>query len=90
MNRLRNSQTVSDGENNNDRKFSSLVREGGGGLPKLRFVRNAPPWGPDPYHTFPYRIQQGINFSWGLKIPTLEVVTKNGLGMRVARLPGCK
>lgn len=31
MNRLRNSQTVSDGENNNDRKFSSLVREGEGG-----------------------------------------------------------
>ena len=34
MNRLRNSQTVSDEENNNDRKFSSLVREGvcvGGG-----------------------------------------------------------
>ena len=55
-----------------------------------RFVRNAPPWSPDPYHTFLYRIQQGINFSWGLKIPTLEVVTKNGLGMRVARLPGCK
>ena len=56
MNTLRNSQTVSD-EENNDRKFSSLVREvggggGGGELPMLRFERNAPPWGPDPYHPF--------------------------------------
>ena len=57
MNTLRNSQTVSD-EENNDRKFSSLVREVGGGggvggeLPMLRFERNAPPWGPDPYHPF--------------------------------------
>ena len=50
MNRLRNSQTMSD-EENNDRKFSSLVREGGE-LPMLRFERNAPPWGPDPYHPF--------------------------------------
>ena len=50
MNRLRNSQTMSD-EENNDRKFSSLVREGGE-LPMLRFQRNAPPWGPDPYHPF--------------------------------------
>lgn len=50
MNTLRNSQTVSD-EENNDRKFSSLVREGGE-LPMLRFERNAPPWGPDPYHPF--------------------------------------
>ena len=38
-------------EENNDRKFSSLVREGGE-LPMLRFQRNAPPWGPDPYHPF--------------------------------------
>ena len=55
MNTLRNSQSVSD-EENNDRKFSSLVREvgggGGGELPMLRFERNAPPWGPDPYHPF--------------------------------------
>lgn len=43
-------QTMSD-EENNDRKFSSLVREGGE-LPMLRFERNAPPWGPDPYHPF--------------------------------------
>lgn len=50
MNRLRNSQTMSD-EENNDRKFSSLMREGGE-LPMLRFERNAPPWGPDPYHPF--------------------------------------
>ena len=50
MNRLRNSQTMSD-EENNDRKFSSLVREGGE-LPMLRFERSAPPWGPDPYHPF--------------------------------------
>ena len=44
-------------EENNDRKFSSLVRgrvrgEGGGELPMLRFQRKAPPWGPDPYHPF--------------------------------------
>ena len=57
MNRLRNSQTMSD-EENNDRKFSSLVREGvcggggGGRAPCLGFQRNAPPWGPDPYHPF--------------------------------------
>lgn len=82
MNRLRNSQTMSD-EENNDRKFSSLVREG-----VCAWV--CATLGSRPLSPFPYRIQQGINFSWKLKIPTLEVVTKNGLGKRVARLPGCK
>lgn len=87
MNRLRNSQTMSD-EENNDRKFSSLVREGGE-LPMLVWTKCST-LGSRPLSPFPYRIQQGINFSWKLKIPTLEVVTKNGLGKRVARLPGCK
>lgn len=93
MNTLRNSQTVSD-EENNDRKFSSLVREvgggGGWGVTNVKVWTKCSTLGSRPLSPFPYRIQQGINFSWKLKIPTLEVVTKNGLGKRVARLPGCK
>lgn len=95
MNRLRNSQTMSD-EENNDRKFSSLVREGvcvgggGGGVTNVKVSTKGSTLGSRPLSPFPYHIQQGINFSWKLKIPTLEVVTKNGLRKRVARLPGCK
>ena len=93
MNRLRNSQTMSD-EENNDRKFSSLVREGvcvaGEGVTNVKVSTKCSTLGSRPLSPFPYRIQQGINFSWKLKISTLEVVTKNGLGKRVARLPGCK
>lgn len=90
MNRLRNSQTISD-EENNDRKFSSLVREGvcvggGGEVTNVKVSTKCSTLGSRPLSPFPYRIQQGINFSWKLKIPTLEVVTKNGLGKRVARL----
>ena len=89
MNRLRNSQTMSD-EENNDRKFSSLVREGvcvgGEGVTNVKVSTKCSTLGSRPLSPFPYRIQQGINFSWKLKIPTLEVVTKNGLGKKVTRL----